>query len=80
MKRFPTKACFDVQLLYSLSVRKFVQSPVTNEGPDVFVQWYSTFFVHVPQDVISFQLCTPKVVGVESKLYAVYNLHLKYSK
>jgi hypothetical protein len=26
-------------------------------------QWYSAFFVHVPPDVISLQLCTPKVVG-----------------
>jgi hypothetical protein len=26
-------------------------------------QWYSTFFVRVPPDIISFQLCTPKVVG-----------------
>jgi hypothetical protein len=27
-------------------------------------QWYSTFFVSVHPDVISFQICTPKVVGV----------------
>jgi hypothetical protein len=27
-------------------------------------QWYSTFFVRVPPDIISLQLCTPKVVGV----------------
>jgi hypothetical protein len=26
--------------------------------------WYSTFFVRVPPDIISLQLCTPKVVGV----------------
>jgi hypothetical protein len=26
-------------------------------------QWYSTFFVRVPSDIISLQLCTPKVVG-----------------
>jgi hypothetical protein len=25
-------------------------------------QWYSTFFVRVPPDTISLQLCTPKVV------------------
>jgi hypothetical protein len=25
--------------------------------------WYSTFFVRVPPDIISLQLCTPKVVG-----------------
>jgi hypothetical protein len=28
------------------------------------VQWYSTFFLRVPPDIISLQLCTPKVVGV----------------
>jgi hypothetical protein len=27
-------------------------------------QWYSTFFVRVPPDIISLQLRTPKVVGV----------------
>jgi hypothetical protein len=27
-------------------------------------QWYSTFFVRVPPDIISLRLCTPKVVGV----------------
>jgi hypothetical protein len=27
-------------------------------------QWYSTFFVRVPPDIIYLQLCTPKVVGV----------------
>jgi hypothetical protein len=26
-------------------------------------QWYSTFYVRVPPDIISLQLCTPKVVG-----------------
>jgi hypothetical protein len=26
-------------------------------------QWYSTFFVRVPPDIISLQLCTPKVLG-----------------
>jgi hypothetical protein len=25
-------------------------------------QWYSTFFVRIPPDKISLQLCTPKVV------------------
>jgi hypothetical protein len=29
-------------------------------------QWYSTFFVRVPPDVIFLQLCTPKVVGENS--------------
>jgi hypothetical protein len=27
-------------------------------------QWYSTFLFRVPPDIISLQLCTPKVVGV----------------
>jgi hypothetical protein len=27
-------------------------------------EWYSTFFVRVPPDIISLQLCTPEVVGV----------------
>jgi hypothetical protein len=27
-------------------------------------QWYSTFFVRVPPNIISLQLSTPKVVGV----------------
>jgi hypothetical protein len=35
------------------------------------------FFVRVPPDVISLQLCTPKVIGVQFKLYTVNNLHLK---
>jgi hypothetical protein len=30
---------------------------------DTIGQWYSTFFVRVPPDIISLQLCTPKVVG-----------------
>jgi hypothetical protein len=29
----------------------------------VIDQWYSNFFVRVPPDIISLQLCTPKVVG-----------------
>jgi hypothetical protein len=35
-----------------------------NELPEQLEQWYSTFFVRVPPDIISLQLCTPKVVGV----------------
>jgi hypothetical protein len=27
-------------------------------------QWYSTFLIRVPPDIISLQLCTPKVVSV----------------
>jgi hypothetical protein len=33
-------------------------------GWTVLEQWYSTFFVRVPPDIISLQLDTPKVVGV----------------
>jgi hypothetical protein len=35
-----------------------------NENYGLLEQWYSTFFVRVPPDIISLQLCTPKVVGV----------------
>jgi hypothetical protein len=31
--------------------------------PLTLEQWYSTFFVRVPPDIISLQLCTPRVVG-----------------
>jgi hypothetical protein len=30
----------------------------------VLDQWYSTYFVRVPPDVISLQLCTPKIIFV----------------
>jgi hypothetical protein len=40
-------------------------------------QWYSTFFVRVPPDIISLQLCTPKVVGVQFKLYIVYLIYIE---
>jgi hypothetical protein len=43
----------------------------------VYTSGIHPFFVRVSPDVISRQLCTPKVVGVQFKLYAVYNLHLK---
>jgi hypothetical protein len=33
-------------------------------NPGILDQWYSTFFVHVPPDIISLQLCPPRVVGV----------------
>jgi hypothetical protein len=29
-------------------------------------QWYSTYFVRVPPDVISLQLCTPKLLVYNS--------------
>jgi hypothetical protein len=28
----------------------------------ILEQWYSTFFVRVPPDIISLQLCTPKLL------------------
>ena len=34
-------------------------------------QWYSIFFVRVPPDVFSLQLCTPKFVGAWLKLYSL---------
>jgi hypothetical protein len=37
-------------------------TPATKR-PQTLDQWYSTFFVRVPADIISLQLCTPKVVG-----------------
>jgi hypothetical protein len=40
------------------------EQPVYSELSGTLEQWYSTFFVHVPPDIISLQLCTPKVVGV----------------
>ena len=36
---------------------------VTGMQLDALDQWYSTFFVRVPPDIMSFELCTPKVVG-----------------
>jgi hypothetical protein len=41
-----------------LNLRPLAQK---SSSPD---QWYSTFLVSVPPDIISLQLCTPKVVGV----------------
>jgi hypothetical protein len=37
---------------------------VLNEASSSLDQWYSTVFVRVPPDIISLQLCTPKVVSV----------------
>jgi hypothetical protein len=35
-----------------------------SEHANALIQWYSTFFVRVPPNVISLQLRTPKVVGI----------------
>jgi hypothetical protein len=43
------------------SVCRYVTLFPTNSSP--LAQWYSTFFVRVPPDIISLQHCTPKVVG-----------------
>jgi hypothetical protein len=43
-------------------------SKVTGYGLD---QWYSTFFVRVPPDIISLQLCTPKLL-----LYTQYIIYI----
>jgi hypothetical protein len=45
-----------------MSDRKDEMSERKDEKSDI-EQWYSTFFVRVPPDIISLQLCTPKVVG-----------------
>jgi hypothetical protein len=39
--------------------------------PHSLDQWYSTFFVRVPPDVISLQLCTPNVVGVIQVIHSL---------
>jgi hypothetical protein len=46
-------------------VKILLVSPLLHVGMCVgpLGQWYSTFFVRVPPDIISLQLCTPKVVG-----------------
>jgi hypothetical protein len=54
-------AVFYSLLLY-LSIRtKYSPHHLVSRHP--LPQWYSTFFVHVPPDIISLQLRTPKVVG-----------------
>jgi hypothetical protein len=52
------------------SMKKRINNSVTlltlKRAEDMVIrlsQWYSTFFVRVPPDIISLQLCTPKVVG-----------------
>jgi hypothetical protein len=63
-----------VQLIALSHRQNYTLSVVSNKNKDVkaFVQqqtsaidqWYSTFFVREPPDIISLKLCTPKVVGV----------------
>jgi hypothetical protein len=55
-----TELCFEELLLYGLFCYQFVSQAV---AVYTLYQWYSTFFVRVPPDIISLQLCTPKVVG-----------------
>jgi hypothetical protein len=38
-------------------------SPSRHMWNSALEQWYLTFFVRVPSDIISLQLCTPEVVG-----------------
>jgi hypothetical protein len=40
----------------------FITTAVRTANP--LTQWYSTFIVDIPPDIISLQLCTLKVVGV----------------
>jgi hypothetical protein len=49
----------DLQLTHKPRVRFRVQEA----GSHTLVLLLSTFFVRVPPDIISLQLCTPKVVG-----------------
>jgi hypothetical protein len=50
-----------IKLTKLSNLRKFLLNVAT--FTDAVSQWYSTFFVLVPPDIISLQLCTPKVVG-----------------
>jgi hypothetical protein len=54
-----------VELGYNIDneVNKSCNSVTPVEKTRILDQWYSTFFVRVPPDIISLQLCTPKVVG-----------------
>jgi hypothetical protein len=60
--------------------RAGLQDCETLRLPHCLAQWYSTIFARVPPDVISHKLYTPKVVGVQFKLYTVRNLHQSSTK
>jgi hypothetical protein len=45
---------------FAFAILEFERSKISH----TWDQWYSTFFVRVSPDIISLQLCTPKVVGV----------------
>jgi hypothetical protein len=48
--------------LYSGQVHRDSDKINVYDG-SLLTQWYSTFFVRLPPDIISLQLCTPKVVA-----------------
>jgi hypothetical protein len=45
-------------------IRRFQISSLLCFENETLMQWYSTFFVPVPPDVISFEHCAIQVVGV----------------
>jgi hypothetical protein len=45
-------------------VEEYDSKCLTNVGNSILDQWYSTYYVRVPQEVISLHLCAPKVVAV----------------
>jgi hypothetical protein len=60
-------------VLVCLTIKTSFEGSVATLG----TERYSTSFVLVRPDIISLQLCTPKVVCVYFKLYEVHNLHLR---
>jgi hypothetical protein len=51
--------------VHALNLKRFGERALQMDHNDNSLdQWYSTFFVRVPPDIISLQLCTPKVVRV----------------
>jgi hypothetical protein len=74
-------ACIFLRTHHSISSSHLIIRHITGvSGSGHLMQWYSTSFIRVPPNIISLQLCTPKVVGVYFKLYIVYNIHLKWGE
>jgi hypothetical protein len=65
---FPRTSCLEYPTMNKIknlvipSVIYHRQNPL--ESIHWLVQWYSTFFIRIPPNIISLGLCTPKVVGV----------------
>jgi hypothetical protein len=70
----PTDSC----ILAKVEVQSIVIDPLSDI--EVFTVAFNLFCPHVPSELISLQLYTSKVVGVQFELYIFYNLHLKQSK